>query len=59
MSFLISDALAEGAAAGGAAAQEPGMAGLIFPVAILLVFYFLFIRPQQRRQKDHKKMVDA
>lgn len=57
MAFLISDAWAEGAAGG--AAQEPGMAGLIFPVAILLVFYFLFIRPQQRRQKDHKKMVDA
>jgi preprotein translocase subunit YajC len=55
MAFLISDALAEG----GAAAQDPGTAGLIFPVAILLVFYFLFIRPQQRRQKDHKKMVNA
>lgn len=55
MAFLISDALAEG----GAAAQDPGTAGLIFPVAILLVFYFLFIRPQQRRQKDHKKMVDT
>lgn len=56
MVFLISDAWAEGAAG---AAQEPGIAGMLFPVAILLVFYFLFIRPQQRRQKEHKKMVAA
>lgn len=57
MAFLISDAWAEGAA--GAAAQGPGITGLIFPVAILMVFYFLFIMPQQRRQKEHKKMVNS
>lgn len=56
MDFLISAAFAEGAAP---AAQEPGMAGLIFPLAIMAVFFFLFILPQRRRAGDHKKMVDA
>jgi len=55
MSFFISDALAQSAGQG----QDPGMAGLIFPVAILAVFYFLFIRPQQKRSKEHKTMVSA
>ena len=26
---------------------------------ILVVFYFLFIRPQQKRVKEHKAMVEA
>ena len=28
-------------------------------VLIFVVFYFLLIRPQQKRQKEHKAMVDA
>ena len=52
MSFFISDAWAQAAPA-----QEPGFAGLIFPIAILIFFYFLFIRPQQKRSKEHKRMV--
>jgi preprotein translocase subunit YajC len=55
LDFLISPAFAEAAPA----AQEPGFAGLILPLAILLAFFFLFIVPQQRRTKEHKKMVDA
>jgi len=53
MGFFISDALAA------PAAQDPGIAGLLFPVGILAVFYFLFIRPQQKRSKEHKNMVTA
>ncbi len=53
MSFFISDAYAA------APAAEPGMAGMLFPVAILLVFYFVFIRPQQTRAKEHKNLVSA
>jgi preprotein translocase subunit YajC len=60
MAFLISEAHAEAPAPAAApVGQEPGFAGLIFPLAILLVFFFLFVRPQQRRQKEHKKMVEA
>jgi len=53
MNFFISDAWAQ--AAGGPAG--PGMGDLIFFVAIILMFYFMLIRPQMKRQKEHKKMV--
>jgi preprotein translocase subunit YajC len=36
-----------------------GWEGLIFPIGLLVVLYFFMIRPQIKRQKDHKKMVDA
>ncbi|MGM0593953.1 MAG: preprotein translocase subunit YajC [Pseudomonadota bacterium] len=57
MSFFISDAMAEAAPA---AAQQPGLLEAIFPFIILfIVFYFLLIRPQSKRAKEHKKMVEA
>lgn len=43
------------------AAGSPGMgefAGMILPlVAIMGVFYFLLIRPQQRKMKEHQQML--
>lgn len=56
MGFFISDALAE---AGPAAAQDPGFVGMILPLGIMTAFFFLFILPQQRKTKEHKKMIDA
>jgi len=53
MSFLISDALAQ--TGGGAAA--PGIVQFLPMVALFVIFYFLLIRPQQKRQKEHKNMV--
>ena len=53
MSFFISDAMAQ--AAGGPAG--PGMGDLLFFVAIIVLFYFMLIRPQMKRQKEHKNMV--
>ena len=55
MSFFISDAMAEGA---GGAMSDPFM-GLLLPVGFIIILYFLMIRPQVKRQKEHKKMVDA
>ena len=52
MSFFIADAHAQ--AAGGAA--PPGI-DLIFLVLHFVVFYFLLIRPQMKRAKEHKNMV--
>ncbi|MDR9432730.1 MAG: preprotein translocase subunit YajC [Spiribacter sp.] len=51
MEFFISDALAQ--------SGEPtaGLTGLIFPIALIVIFYFLLIRPQQKRAKEHKKLV--
>ncbi|MEI8236190.1 MAG: preprotein translocase subunit YajC [Methylococcaceae bacterium] len=56
MSFFISDALAEG---GAAAAQQPGIEGMLFPLGILAFFYFLFLRPQAKRTKEKKQMVES
>jgi preprotein translocase subunit YajC len=55
MSFFISDAMAD---AGAAAAQSPDpIASLLLPVGLVVLFYFFLIRPQSKRQKEHKKMV--
>jgi preprotein translocase subunit YajC len=43
---------AEGAPAGG------GASGLIMMAVIFAIFYFILIRPQQKKMKEHKKMVD-
>ena len=56
MSFFISDALAEAPAA---AANAPGWEGLIFPLGLIVVFYFFLIRPQMKRQKEHKALVEG
>ncbi len=59
MSFFISDAIAEAAPAAGAAAQSPDpLASLILPIGLVVLFYFFLIRPQSKRQKEHKKMVN-
>jgi len=49
--------------AGETAAQAGGMQGFLMQVLplvlIFVVFWFFLIRPQQKRQKEHQKMVDA
>lgn len=55
MSFLISDAWAQAQSAGAGAT----MMSLLPMLLIFAVFYFLLIRPQQRRQKEHREMVAA
>jgi preprotein translocase subunit YajC len=57
MSFLISDAMAQGAATGGAGADS--WFGLLFPLGLIVILYFLMIRPQIKRQKQHKALVDG
>jgi len=56
MSFFISEALAEAPAA---AAQQAGWEGLIFPIGLVIILYFFMIRPQVKRQKEHKSMVST
>jgi preprotein translocase subunit YajC len=44
------------------AAGQQGAGGYSFFIMLALmfgVFYFLLIRPQQKRQKEHKAMIDA
>ena len=55
MSFFISDALAQGAET-----QQAGFMELILPLLLMFgIFYFLLIRPQQKKAKEHKGMVEA
>jgi preprotein translocase subunit YajC len=35
-----------------------GLGGLLFPVILIGVMYFLMIRPQMKRQKEHRAMLD-
>ena len=57
MSFFISDAIAANAAP----AQQAGdpAFSIIFMVVIFVIFYFLLIRPQSKRVKEHKKLVES
>ena len=36
-----------------------GLAGLIPLILVFVIFYFLLIRPQQKKAKQHKEMVAA
>jgi preprotein translocase subunit YajC len=54
MSFFISDAYAQGAE------STAGTLELILPLVLMFgIFYFLLIRPQQKKAKEHKSMVEA
>ena len=54
--LFISNAYADGAAA----APQGGSIWDFFPlIALLGVFYFLILRPQQKRAKEHKVMMEA
>jgi preprotein translocase subunit YajC len=55
MEWLIPSAYAQ--AAGGA--QPSAFVQLLPLVLIFVVFYFLLIRPQAKRAKEHKAMVSA
>jgi len=54
--LFISNAYAEGAAA---APQGGGFMEFLPLVALLAVFYFLILRPQQKRTKEHKALMEA
>lgn len=52
--MLISEAWAQGAAAPGG-----GMESMLLIVLMFVVLYFLMIRPQMKRAKEHKAMIEA
>lgn len=59
MSFFISDALADTATTAAAAPQSDGPFSMIMIVAIFVLFYFMLIRPQSKRAKQHKELVSS
>ncbi len=57
MSFFIENAMAEG---GAAAAQAPDLISQLMVFGgIFVIFYLLFIRPQNKKMKEHQAMVDT
>ena len=54
--MFINQALAQGASSGGGSGFLIQIAPLVL---IFAVFYFLLIRPQQKKMKDHRAMVEA
>jgi len=54
MPVLISEAWAQGAVASGG-----GMESMLLIVLMFVVLYFLMIRPQMKRAKEHKAMIEA
>ena len=52
--MLISNAYAQTAGATGG-----GMEQIFIMVAMFAVFYFLMIRPQQKKAKEHKALLEA
>ena len=43
-----------------AATQQPSMIASFMPlILIFIIFYFLLIRPQQKRAKEHKALLES
>ncbi|MDX2080302.1 MAG: preprotein translocase subunit YajC [Terrimicrobiaceae bacterium] len=56
----IADLLILAQAATPAQPQQPNFLVSMMPlIFIFVIFYFLLIRPQQKRQKEHEKLVSA
>ena len=56
MGFLFNDVIA---AEAGAGTQGSAMSSIIMLVVFGLIFYFMLIRPQSKRAKEHKGMIEA
>jgi len=54
---LIGSAFAQ--ATGGAPAGDSGMLGFLPIILMFVLLYFLMIRPQMKRAKEQKQMVEA
>ena len=55
LDFLIPAAHAQAA---GAPPAGLGLGGFLLPIILIAVMYFLMIRPQMKRQKEHKAMLE-
>jgi preprotein translocase subunit YajC len=47
------------APSGTGGSPSSGIVSMIPLIAMFAIFYFLLIRPQQKRTKDHKAMIEA
>ena len=56
---MVSEAIAMGSNPAAQQQSGSGYEGIIMLVIMFAIFYFLLIRPQQKRAKQHKEMIDA
>ena len=57
--MFISQAFAQAAPAAAAGSTESTLFSLMPLVLMFVVLYFIMIRPQMKKQKEHKAMIDA
>ena len=59
--MFISEAFAQAAPAATAAAESPfgGITGMLPILLMFVVLYFVMIRPQMKRQKEQRQMLEA
>jgi preprotein translocase subunit YajC len=59
--MLLTHMIMQAAPAPAAAGDQGGMSSLattlLFPIAMIAIFYFLLIRPQNNRMKKHREML--
>ena len=55
--MFISSAFAQGVAAGGD--MQSSLMSMLPLVLMFVVLYFVMIRPQMKKQKEHKTMIDS
>ena len=51
----VAHAMGQGAAQGG---SQSGFAAFVPLIIMFVIFYFLLIRPQQKKTKEHKEMIN-
>lgn len=56
---MVSEAYAMASNAAAQQGGRPGYEGIIMLVIMFAIFYFLLIRPQQKRAKQHKQLIEA
>ncbi len=59
MSFFISSAYGQAADAATSAAAAPTWTTMLLPLGFVVIFYFLIWRPQSKRAKELKALVDG
>ena len=57
--MFISEAFAQAAPAAAGGSTESTLMSMLPLVLMFVVLYFIMIRPQMKRQKEHKAMIEA
>ena len=58
--FLFTENIAYAMGPGGAGGEGAGGFGAFIPLILMFViFYFLLIRPQQKKSKEHREMISS